>query len=213
LVSIAKELLYLRDSIRAGRLNRKQRRKFGQATPQYAERIWVETSQCLEAARQKISRRKSGLVMSGDWDRERRDITEIPKIRYCLAHWQNGLSWEDAGAYEHMLSLIEQKSGAVDGVSNLSEIKDRYKKLDAIYAQTQKDGALKTAQTIRGKSFRESGGILIHLDHNGPPLFGNAGHHRLAIAQAHGFSHFPAQLGVVHPDALPHMDKYRAVPG
>ena len=212
LASLVKELLYLRDTYRAGRLDRKQRGKYGPNTPKYAERIWVDSNQCKAAVYHSISRRKSGLVMGGDWDQNLRAITENPKIRYCLAHWQTGLSWQDAGAYEYMLTLIKQKSGPVDGVANLSEIKDRYAKLDTIYAQTQKDGGLKTAQTVKGKNFRESGGILIHIDRHAAPLFGNAGHHRLAIALALGFSHFPAQLGVVHPDALSALENYRAAP-
>ncbi|MBL1437509.1 MAG: hypothetical protein COB08_015080 [Rhodobacteraceae bacterium] len=171
------------------------------ALPLYAERIWAKISQCIFAVGQKTSHRKSGLVVGGDWDQQRKPISEIPKIHYCLRHWHDSLSWEDAGAFDHMLELIQQKSGAVDGLTNLKDIKVRYANLDRIYAQVKADSRLQAVETIRGKTFRKSGGIFFHLDRKGKPLFGNAGHHRLAIALSLGISHIPAQLGLVHPDA------------
>ena len=209
LASVTNEILYMRDAVRAAKRDRHQRRKFGAATPLYAERIWVNPSECLVATSQSISRRKSALVSSGDWDEPHIAIGEVPKIRYCLRHWLDGLSWQEAGAYDHMLKLIEQKSGAVDGVANLAQIKARYAKLDKIFAQVKAEGALQTMAALKDKNFRESGGIYVHIDRSGAPLFGNAGHHRLAIAIALRLENFPAQLGIVHEDALAHLEAYR----
>ena len=49
----------------------------------------------------------------------------------------------------------------------------------------------------------------MHIDRQGKPIFGLGGNHRLAIALTVGLRSFPAQLGVIHPNALPKLDIYR----
>lgn len=158
-----------------------------------------------------FSRRNSGLVMSGDWDTHRLPLLKLPKIAYCMSHWQDGLSWEETGAYQFMLELI-QKLGHVDGCSNIDQIISRYVKLDNIFLNVKSEQRLQVSSVAKGIAFRECGGIYIHIGHDGSPLFGGAGHHRLAIANALEISHFPAQIGIVHSAALPKLVELRKFP-
>ena len=49
-----------------------------------------------------------------------------------MRHWHDGLSWDEAGAYQYMLELIQQL-GRVDGCKNIDQIISRYAKLDNIF--------------------------------------------------------------------------------
>ena len=122
---IINRLAYLRDFLRAAKADRQQYKQFGNIAPRYGERIWVETNSCTMSTERVFSRRKSGMVMDGNWDAHRTPLVELPKIAYCLRHWQEGLSWEEAGAYKYMLHLI-QKSGRVDGLKTIDQILARY---------------------------------------------------------------------------------------
>lgn len=211
MASIINRMVYLRDFLRAAKVDQQQRKQFGDIAPRYGERIWVETKSCTMATERVFSRRKSGMVMNGNWDAPRTPLVEIPKIAYCLRHWHEGLSWEEAGAYQYMLDLI-QKSGRVDGLKTIDQVVARYAQLDTIYSDVRSSGSLHVSANAKGGAFRECGGIYVHIGHDGAPLFGRAGHHRIAIANALHISHFPAQIGVVHVDALSLLPDLREFP-
>lgn len=211
MTSINNQIIYLRDLIRAASLDRLQKREFGGKSPYHGERIWIDTEKCTMASKHDFSRRKSGVVMDGEWDTLQVPLVKLPKIAYCMRHWQDGLSWEEAGAYQYMLELIQQV-GRVDGCKNIDQIISRYAKLDNIFLTVRSEKRLRVSQKAKGLAFRECGGIYIHIARDGTPLFGGAGHHRLAIAKALKCSHFPAQLGVVHIDALPKLLELRKSP-
>jgi len=213
MTSLISQLQYARDALRSKGLDWLQRQNNGEISPRYGERIWIETKQCTMSTKKAISRRKSGRIMGGEWDDCRTPVAELPKISYCLDHWCGGLSWEEAGAYEYMQELIRLKSGRVDGLLTIEDIIARFKTLDGIYLQVKAENQLKTAADAKGIAFRESGGIYMHIGRDGTPLFGNAGHHRLAIALALELPFFPAQLGLVHAQALASLPKFRENPG
>ena len=50
--------------------------------------------------------------------------------------------------------------------------------------------------------YREMDGIFVHVGRSGDIIFGGGGAHRLAIAQGLKLERVPAQLGVVHREAL-----------
>lgn len=168
------------------------------------ERITVRVRDCQYSLTTPISRSKSGSVDGGDWDKHLLPLAWNQKINICLKHWVGGLSWRDAGAYDHMILLMQQwQHRPVDGLQTLSDIVARYDALDRIFDVVSKERRLRTAQEVDAGRFREQGGIFIHIDRYGRPIFGLGGAHRLAMARILELDHFPAEVGVVHADALP----------
>jgi hypothetical protein len=60
---------------------------------------------------------------------------------------------------------------------------------------------MKQRQRVSKLAFRESGGVLVHILADGMPVFGG-GNHRFAAARVLNFQRIPAQLGIVHPEAI-----------
>ncbi len=131
-----------------------------------------------------------------------------PKLDACYLHWSDGVSWSDTGIYEVMLDLIA-KRGKVDGCRNLKDVQDRYERLDGVFSTVSEEGRLRVMSAVNPKNFREVGGVYFHIGRDGNPIFGGGGQHRLAIALILGIEHIPAQLGVIHPDALKTLGAYR----
>lgn len=211
MATIVGRILNLRHTLRALWRDAAQRRKYGQSAPKYGEQVWIHTKDCGNAIQAPISRRRSGKVLAGDWDLDSQPVRDLPKIAYCLRHWGDGQSWEDAGAHEFMIDLI-RKRGRVDGVNNEQEIAERFARLDVIFKEVRTQGRLLPAHVVKNGGFRECGGVYVHIGRDGQPLFGHGGNHRLAIALALDLPHFPAQLGVVHPDALDRLAGFREMP-
>lgn len=96
---------------------------YGLSAPVFAECIYIKPSDCnkvifSETIKQITGQKKrkvSGTVVKTEWPQYDSDVNDLPKIRFCFQHFNNGVSWEDIGVYEHMLSLIEKK-GQLTGV-------------------------------------------------------------------------------------------------
>lgn len=212
LATIIRNAGYLLCVQRAFRKDLPQQRRYGADAPRYCEKIIVPTKTCNTAIATPVSRRKSGHVTAGDWDQNPVPLSNLPKFAYCMRHWQDGLSWEESGAYDHMENLLESRK-SIDGCRSRSDIIKRFEMLDAIFEAVRKDGGLTAAGNLPKAVFKEYGGILVHIDRNGMPLFGLGGFHRLAIAKILKFPNFPAQIGLVHPDAIGALGKYRRPDG
>jgi hypothetical protein len=125
------------------------------------------------------------------------------KVAACMARWGEGRSWEEAGAYARSLRAIAKK-GSLDGCRTLDDVVQRYLKLDEVFARVSNEGRLRTRAELEGPAaFRELGGIFINIDRDGRPVAGGGGWHRLAIARILHLPVIPAQVGLVHPAALP----------
>jgi hypothetical protein len=135
-------------------------------------------------------------------------VSELAKFRICRLHWQDGQSWEEAGAYEHIQSRIS-RYGTYDGCRSHGQIVARYARLDALYDQVQLDGGLRPMNEVHTWAFREFGGVRFHVGADGELIFGRCGNHRFAIALILGLSVIPAQLGCVHVKAIPLLAKLR----
>lgn len=173
----------------------------GLGAPRYAERIWFDPSACAFATLQ-FARRHSGETRAGDWDTEIEPVDNLAKIEFCRLHWEDGVPWEETGAFDHWAALSAD-GRVVDNCSSLDDLAERYRRLDRMFEQLRTDRRLRTRRELPGRSFRELGGIYIHVDRSGKPLFGGGGFHRFAAAQILGFTRAPAQVGVVHSAALP----------
>lgn len=172
--------------------------RYGSDAPRFAERLWLHPYDVVGALSSPINQKLRGPVATGDWDRHLVPLERLPKIAICLSHWEAGVSWRDAGAYDLMMSLIGETGHAVDGCSTFADVVKRYERLDRLFDTVSQERQLRAAPFRR-----EFGGVLIHLDRDGRPVFGGGGCHRMAIASILALSRMPARLGVVHQQALP----------
>lgn len=100
-----------------------------------------------------------------------------------------------------MLDLIRER-GSADGCRTLAEVISRYERLDVMFRQVCSEGRLRSRSELQRRGFRASGEIYMHVGRGPQLLFGNGGNHRFAAARIAGLSCIPAQLGVVHPEAI-----------
>ncbi len=177
------------------------RLRHGPEAPRYAERLWVRPGEVEE--RVSTSRRLwTGRVVAGDWDLERAPLDTMPKVQACIERWELGRDWEATGVYATMQRLIEERGRPKDGCADLGDVVRRYERLDAIFERVRSEGRLRTRAEL-GDGFRELGGVLINVDRHGRPVAGGGGWHRLAMARILALPVMPAQVGLVHRDALP----------
>lgn len=141
-------------------------------------------------------------VVGGDWPDRCRPVEDREPFRSCVRRWRDGLSWEATGAYDLYLSLIDKRQAPVDGCSTREDLRQRFDQLDRLFDQVEQEGQLRTRSELPGASFRELGGVLVHIDNDVRPVFGRVGWHRFAIAKILDLEVAPAVIGVVHPDAL-----------
>ncbi|MDF0751256.1 hypothetical protein NLU14_13580 [Marinobacter sp. 71-i] len=193
--------------LRALRIDGKNRKRYGEHAPKFAELLWIPTAALTHSVKAGSSKDSARIVQ--DWpDQFILPVRELPAIKACLAHWKIGLSWEATGIFQQMLDIIEEK-GKVDRLRNLNDIEERYRSVDELYDKVASTGGLHPrSELIRG-NFREEGGILVHIGPDGVPFFGKKGHHRLAVALALELEYIPAQLGVIHASAIDRLDAFR----
>lgn len=177
--------------------------RYGRDAPFSCERIMVK----VESIRYmldnySISRRDgTGRVMSGDWDAANKLFTDSFKFRACYDRFVNKISWEKTGIYDYMLELLSETPG-VDGVKDIADIVKRYNEIDEIFNLVKKNGRLSSRLELNPNNFREHGGIYVSINRCGDVIFGGGGFHRLSIAKILELEYVPAQLGIVHEDAL-----------
>jgi hypothetical protein len=126
---------------------------------------------------------------------------EHTHVRFALAHWRDGMPWAQTGVYDYMLERIAAR-GRQDDCQNYEDVVLRFQKLDDLYATVKAEGRLRTRREICPKSFREKGGILVHIGPQGEAVAGDSGKHRLTIAKLVGLPVVPVQLGEIHLDAV-----------
>lgn len=137
-------------------------------------------------------------------------VEQLVKYRCCVAHWRDGVSWEDTGVFDHMLRKIEHAGRPESGCGTIEDLRRRYARLDRVFDQVRREGRLLHAHELgpvaRGMVWD---GIEIHIGPHGEPIFGDAGTHRLAMAQVLGLRRIPALLGFVHEAAVVHLPRFR----
>ena len=178
----------------------------GTDAPRAKERIWVNPQELNRTyirnpdVTPDFKRRHSGLVLDGDWDHKTEPTDESWKIAACLAHFRDGVPWEETGVYARMQDMIAER-GRFDSCQTLEDVEARYAAIDRLFDSIRVNG-FQDHSIHRFGTPRLPEGVFVHIDHNGDPIFGAIGNHRLGIARALGLTRIPAQLGVVHPAAL-----------
>lgn len=180
--------------------------RYGPDAPRSDERIYLppcdlDESYDSKAGPRPLRRQHSGKIYGGDWDLCRTSFATGIKPVSCRMHYEDGVPWEQTPMFERMLR--ELAAGKTpDGCTSREDVVHRYETLDRIFEETQRRGRLLTQSELPEYFRREHGGILVHIDRNGKPLRSGGAMHRLAIAQILKLPEVPAQIGVVHPDAI-----------
>lgn len=143
----------------------------------------------------------SGTVLAGDWDRDAFNVTSWWKFKACVAHFQEGVPWSETPVYDRYLAQIA-KYGVYDGCQNLSDVKARYSKIDRLYDQIARDGALREQKHLPSFTRGEFCGIFGHIDRHGAFMRFGEGNHRFAIARCLGLKKIPVHVGNIHQDAI-----------
>lgn len=178
----------------------------GSDAPKAQERIWIDPQDVQRiyirnpAVTPDFKRRHSGMIVDGDWDRMTEPLEQSWKIAGCLARFRDGKSWEETGIFDRMLQTIAER-GHFDSCRTLDDVRARYYEIDRLHQHIKMNGYRDETIRFLG-AFRLPGGVFVHIDREGRPIFGAIGNHRMAIARDLGLRRIPAQLGVVHPGAI-----------
>ena len=139
-------------------------------------------------------------MVGGDWDRSRAPFGSQIKLDSIRAHFEKGVPWVQTDLFDWMLQKIETH-GRIDGCTSRDDLIKRYEQLDRIFEEAKRTGTLRPHGSVN-QTRREQGGILVHIARDGSPLRDGGGMHRFAIAYVLNLEAIPAQLGVIHIDAV-----------
>ncbi len=159
----------------------------------------------------KLGRQHSGMVKAGDWDKHTKTLLDNTKLRSCQMRWVDGAEWQETPIYKQMAEQIQQ--GRVpDDCRSSADVLARYTALDRIFEETRARGRLLDMEELPHYYYRRAhGATLVHVGRDGTCLRSGGGAHRFAIAYILDLPEMPAQLGVIHPDAIKngHLERLR----
>jgi hypothetical protein len=171
--------------------------QFGQNIPHAHELIYFN-SNLVNTRIVGFKKEDSGRVIAGDWDLNQVSLfnQDFFNPTFILAYrkFELGLTWEESG----LVDLRFSKLGRM-GVTRAEILRD-YEKLDAIEERIKNEGKFPRDPANTGKF--ELGGISIHIDRTGKPVFGGGGSHRLALAKFYQMERVPGKMGVIHRKVL-----------
>jgi len=81
----------------------------------------------------------AGAVIGGDWDQSRRRFEDSDLFRSFEAHFERGVAWTDTPFFDTALSHVEEGT-TMWGCSSRSELVDRCRELDDLYAAIDRHG-------------------------------------------------------------------------
>ncbi len=151
----------------------------------------------------------SGRVVLGTWPTAgQRPIDDDLILQSSIARWVHGLPWEETGEVERMERAIRRK-GPIKGCRTRQEILDRCAQLDGIFEMIRQEGRLRPHGELEPGTFRELGGIGMHIGVDGTPVRSANGRHRFAMARILQIPRIPVRVGLVHHTALPLLPELR----
>jgi hypothetical protein len=199
---VNKNILKIKQNLYRHSVGLKNKFYYGKNGPQYGELIWIDPRKHDTYVSYPDRGGNSGKVIGGNWDLKKpQSIDKLFRVQACKKHWEENQSWEETGIYDFMMDEIN-KNGSVDGCFNMADLKKRYDNLDKLFYQIEKYRSFKTQRELNPKNFNEAGGIFFHVDRYNNPLWGGGGVHRFTISKILNLEKIPAQLGVLHPEAL-----------
>lgn len=188
--------------------------RYGSDAPKYEEIVWVDPKNCTNYICSIYLRKTFNLsipearakVIETPWPKDQvESLLKVPLMQNCIAHWVDGLPWEDTGEYERMEKLIKtSKTGVSHGCKTRDDIIERCRNLDRIFEQAKKDKRLRSQKEIEPEYYWGAKEILIHIGPGGEILKGGEGMHRFAISYILEIP-FPAHISFIHVSALPYL--------
>lgn len=154
---------------------------------------------------------RSGYVVDRWPPGEPARLDEHIHVRFALAHWRDGVPWEETGAYDYMMEQIARR-GRQDGCYDLDDVKRRYERLDDLFETVMRERRLRTRPEVDPGARNEDGGILVHIGPGGETAIGDSGKHRMTIAKLAGLDAVPGRIGYIHRDAIPLLPALRRPP-
>ena len=140
------------------------------------------------------------VVLPGDWDLQRRELSDDTKRRALIGLAQ-GLGPEASG-YVAWMQRQAERPGWNHGCSTLEEILERAARLEAMIDELRTTGRMRSRAELEPLAFRERGGVEVCVGRDGTIIKASNGDHRLAFAQALDLAAIPVCLVAVHPEAL-----------
>lgn len=183
--------------------------RYGRAAPRTDERLWIDPAKVTRTFHAFPAR--SGRVVNRWPPTEPWSIDEHRHVRFALAHWRDGVPWEDTGVYDYMRERIAAR-GRQDGCRTIDDVVRRYQLLDELYETARRERRLRTRAELDPSAHREDGGVFIHVGPDGELFIGESGKHRLTIARLLELRSIPARIGIVHRDALELLPSLRTPP-
>lgn len=183
--------------------------RFGRYAPRPNERLWIDPA-TVELALDGLLVR-SGYVVDRWPPGEPARLDEHIHVRFALAHWRDGVPWEETGAYDYMMEQIARR-GRQDGCYDLDDVKRRYERLDDLFETVMRERRLRTRPEVDPGARNEDGGILVHIGPGGETAIGDSGKHRMTIAKLAGLDAVPGRIGYIHRDAIPLLPALRRPP-
>lgn len=189
------------------------RLRFGPDAPRFAERLWVDPRRIQDYNRLDLIW-SSGRVVTGDWPSARqRSVEEDPVLRAARLHWLEGVPWEETGELERIERALDTlEPGQLRAWRGRDEVLERCARLDAIFATIQRERRVRPQGEVEPGTFREFGGIGMHVGPGGVPIRAGNGRHRFAIARVLELPAIPVRIGLVHHTAIPFLQALRAEP-
>ncbi len=192
------------------------RLRYGKAAPLSAMAIYPRPRDITRAYARgngypKLGRQQSGLVKPGDWDQQTKVLLNNTKLQSCHMRWVDGADWQETPIYKQMVEQIQQGL-APDECRSPQDVLARYVALDKIFDETRERGRLLDMDELPRYYYRRAhGATLVHVARDGTCLRSGGGAHRFAIAYILDLPEMPAQLGVIHPDAIKdgHLERLR----
>lgn len=185
--------------------------RFGPGAPRFAERLWVDPARVHHFDRQGTVWRSARVVVEAWPTANQQPIDRDPVLRTSIARWVDGLPWERTGELERMERAIE-RLGPVSGCRTRQDILERCERLDGLFRVIEREGRVRRQAEVEPDTFREFGGIGMHLGPDAVPIRAGNGRHRFAIARILELSVVPVRIGSVHHSAMASLDALRRPP-
>lgn len=130
-------------------------------------------------------------TVAGDWDIERRrPLTDSVKYRSVVAHFRDGIQWQDTDLFAETYARRLATGERLRGATTLDDLAARYTaQIDPIFASMKRHG------------FKATNGLPHLIIGRGEVFIGNQGNHRIAIAHVLGLDRFAGEIVCRHPQA------------
>jgi hypothetical protein len=178
--------------------------RFGIHAPTSAELVYVDPNKLERCINQSLANRlDTGCIKAGDWDLITTRVQDERKVQGVKQRILQRLPWTQTECWKVAKKLVRKRPGA-DGLYSKADIRKRFKKLESFInsvASFRELAFLPRAALLTG-NFREASGVIICVARDGRLLFARRGCHRLAIAQSFRLAFIPAQIGIVHEQAV-----------